>query len=114
MASRRINESEAPRSRRPPATTPESREHQLVSLATDVAEQQMRDGTASAQVVSYYLKLGSTREKLEQERLRNENKLLVAKVESLESNVRMEELYADAIKAMTSYAGLEAPDDAED
>ena len=114
MASRRTNEPEPPRTRRPPATTPESRENQLIALATDVAEQQMRDGVASAQVISYYLKLGSSREKLEQERLRHENELLIAKTENLESSARMEELYDAAIKAMSTYAGREVPDDIED
>lgn len=114
MTSRRTNGPEEPRTRRPPATTPESRELQLISLATDVAEQQMRDGTVSAQVVSYYLKLGSSREKLEQERLRHENELLVAKTEQLASSARMEELYGEAIKAMSTYAGQEVPDDIED
>lgn len=114
MASRRTNEPEAPRTRRPPATTPESREHQLISLATDVAEQQMRDGVASAQVISYYLKLGSSRERLEQERLKHENELLIAKTENLASSAMAEELYEKAIKAMVSYSGQEAPDELDD
>lgn len=104
MASRRISESQAPKSRRRPATTPEGRENQLVSAAIDLAERQIGDGTASAQVLTHYLKLGSTRERLEQERLRNENELLKAKVDQLASAARVEELYADAIKAMSTYA----------
>lgn len=95
-----------PRGRRP-ATTPEGRENQLVSLAVDLAEQQMVQGTASAQVISHYLKLGSTREKLEQERLTRENELLQAKVEQLASSKRVEELYEDALNAMRTYAGNE-------
>lgn len=95
-----------PRGRRP-ATTPEGREGQLVSLAVDLAEQQMTQGTASAQVISHYLKLGSTREQLEQERLRQENELLKAKVEQLASSKRVEELYEDALNAMRTYAGQE-------
>lgn len=90
---------------RPPATTVEGRENQLVSLAVDLAEQQMREGTASAQVISHYLKLGSTREQLEQERLANENQLLRARVEQLQSSKRIEELYDEAINAMKRYAG---------
>lgn len=88
-----------------PALSVEAREGQLVSLAVDLAEQQLRDGTASSQVITHYLKLGSTREKLERERLIEENKLLKAKTEQLQSQKRVEELYADAIKAMKSYAG---------
>lgn len=88
-----------------PALSVEAREGQLVSLAVDLAEQQLRDGTASSQVITHYLKLGSTREKLERERLIEENKLLKAKTEQLQSQKRMDELYADAIKAMKNYGG---------
>lgn len=96
-----------PRSKpnRPPATTPEGRENQLVSLAVDLAEQQLAEGVASAQVITHYLKLGSTREKLEQERITQENELLRAKVESMASVKRIEELYETALNAMRSYAG---------
>lgn len=88
-----------------PALTPESRENQLISLAVDLAEKQLQEGTASSQVITHYLKLGSTRERLEKERLEEENKLLRAKTESLQSQKRIEELYADAINAMRKYSG---------
>lgn len=110
MAARRINNepSDKPvRARRPPATTPEARENQMVALAFEVAEKQMREGTASAQVVSHYLKLGSTRERLEQQRLMREVDLLEKKAESMESARRVEELYEEAISAMRTYAGQE-------
>jgi hypothetical protein len=77
----------------------------MVSLATDLAEEQIRQGTASSQVITHFLKLGSTRERLEQERLEHENQLLAVKKEQIESQQRIEELYVDAIKAMRSYAG---------
>jgi hypothetical protein len=93
--------------RRPPAPTPEGRENQLVALAVDRAEQQLRDGTASAQVITHYLKLGSTRERLEQERLAHEVELLAAKREALASQHRVEELYTEAINAIRSYSGQE-------
>lgn len=93
--------------KRPPATSFEGRENQLVSLAVDLAERQMREGTASAQVISHYLKLGSTRERLEQERLSQENELLKARVDAMASAKRVEELYMQALNAMRSYAGLE-------
>jgi hypothetical protein len=96
-----------PASRRP-ATTLEGRENQLVALATDLAEKQLLDGTASAQVISHYLKLASTREQLEQERLRGENELLNAKIEAMASAKRVEELYESALNAMRVYAGQEA------
>ena len=98
------------RPKRPPATTPEGRENQLVSMAVDLAEKQLADGTASAQVITHYLKLGSTREKLEQERLAKENELLQAKVESMASVKRIEELYETALNAMRTYAGQEIDD----
>ena len=105
MSSQKRNKNQ----RRPtrPAMTPEGRESQLVSLAVDLAETQMRDGSASAQVISHYLKLGSTRERLEQERLSRENQLLEAKVEALASAKNVEELYSKALSAMRSYSGQE-------
>lgn len=92
---------------RRPSTTPEGREQQLVSLAIDVAERQMMEGTASAQVITHYLKMGSERERLERERLAQENELLKAKVEQLASAKRVEELYAAALDAMRTYNGQE-------
>lgn len=105
MASRRVTGDDSKTTRRRPATTPELRENQLISMAYDVAEKQMRDGTASSQIVSHFLKLGSTREELEKERLRKENLLAEAKIKSLASAERMEELYGEAIAAMRGYAG---------
>ena len=101
------------RPKRRPAQTEENREGQLVSLAMDLAERQLQEGSASSQVIQHYLKLGSTREKLEQERLRRENQVLAAKVESMLSAKRVEELYEAALNAMRSYAGqpLESFDD---
>lgn len=90
---------------RRPASTPEGRENQLISLAVDLAERQLVDGTASAQVVTHFLKLASTREKLEQARLQNENLLLSAKIEQIASGKRIEELYETALKAMKTYTG---------
>lgn len=94
-----------PRRSRRSATTDENREKQVVSLAIDLAEKQIQEGTASSQVITHFLKLGSTRERLEQDRLRRENELLTAKVESMASARRVEELYAEALNAMRSYAG---------
>jgi hypothetical protein len=102
------------RTRRPPATTPEARENQLIALAVDLAEQQLAKGTASAQVITHYLKLGTTRERLEQEKIRNDNLLTAAKIQNLESNTRIEELYADAIKAMRRYQGEPEEDQHEE
>jgi len=95
---------------RQPAVTEEGRENQLVSLAIDLAERQLTEGTASSQVITHYLKLGSTREKLEQERLHRENLLLDSKVDMLASAKRVEELYETALNAMRLYAGRDAPE----
>lgn len=99
----------SPKSR--PALDPEAREQQMVSLAVDLAEQQLRDGTASSQVITHYLKLGSMRERLERERLEEENKLLKAKTEQLKSEKRSEELIEEALKAFRNYAGQGDPDE---
>ena len=88
-----------------PALTPEARENQMISLAVDLAERQLQKGTASSQVITHYLKLGSTRERLERERLEEENKLLKARTEQIQSMKRVEELYEEAIKAMRNYSG---------
>lgn len=106
----RRRRSEPEKSRHRPATTPEGRENEVVSQAIDLAEQQIRDGTASSQVITHFLKLGSTREQLEQERLRHENELTKVKIESIESQKRVEELYKEALDAMRSYSG-ETPDE---
>lgn len=99
---------------RKPATTPEGREHQLVSQAVDLAERQIRAGTASSQVITHFLKLGSTRERLEQERLEHENELTRVKIEAIESQKRVEELYMEALTAMRSYAGELPPPEFDD
>ena len=104
MATRRKQDDDQ-KPRRRPATTPEARENQMVALAVDLAEQQMRAGTASSQVISHYLKLGTSREKLEQEKLARENKLLEAKSDAIASAKRVEELYVTALNAMRTYAG---------
>jgi len=101
------------RTKSKPATTPEARENQLVSYAHDLAEKQILEGTASSQVITHFLKLGSTRERLEQERLEHENQLTQVKIQALESQARIEELYVNAINAMRNYAG-EAPPPEED
>lgn len=94
-----------------PALTIEARENQMVSLAVDLAEQQLRDGTASSQVITHYLKLGSTKERLEKEKLERENELLRAKTESLQSLKHIEELYENAMISMQKYKGIADIDD---
>lgn len=94
-----------------PALTPEARENQMIALAVDLAEQRLIDGTASNQLVCHYLKLGSTKERIEKEILEKQKELIDAKTENLRSAKRVEELYADALNAMKNYSGQ---GDAED
>lgn len=97
-------EVEKPKRQRP-ATTLDGRENQMISLAVDLAEKQLREGTASAQVVTHFLRLGTSRERLEQEKLQKENELLQSRTEQIASAARVEELYTTALNAMRSYAG---------
>ena len=87
------------------ALTPDARENQLVALAVDLAEQQIRDGTASSQVITHFLKLGTAKERLEREKLEQENALLRARTEAIQGEKRSEELYLKALKAMQVYSG---------
>lgn len=88
-----------------PAFTPEARENQMIALAVDLAEKQLREGTASSQVITHYLKLGSTKERIEKEILEKQKELITAKTENLQSAKRIEELYTEAIGAMRRYQG---------
>lgn len=97
----------------PPVTTPEAREDQMIVLAIDLAEQQLREGVASTPVITHYLKLGTEREKLEREKLRAENEALKAKTEQLMSSQRSEEAYNKVMEAFAKYSGhhIEEVDD---
>lgn len=88
-----------------PALGEEARENQLIYLATKLAEQQLIDGTASSQVITHYLKLGSSKERIEKEILEKQKELITAKTESIQSSKRSEELYERAIRAMRRYSG---------
>lgn len=107
-----LNTNNKPKNIRP-ALTPESDENQMISLATDLAKQQLIDGTASSQVITHYLKLGTTVARLEREKLEKENKLLTAKTEALQSQARNEELMAKALKAFRTYSGQGDSDDTD-
>lgn len=97
-----------------PALTPEARENQLIYLATELAEKQLRDGSASSQVITHYLKLGSSKEKIEKEILEKQKDLITAKTEALQSSKRIEELYTEAIHAMKKYNGNNYEDEEDD
>jgi len=96
------------RTQRAPAETPEDRENQLTSLAYDLAEKQLREGTASSQVITEFLKRGSTRDRLERVKLKAEGELLETKRILMEAQRESESLYAQAIDAFRAYSG-EAP-----
>lgn len=94
-----------------PAITPEARENQLIFLATEQAEKQLREGTASSQVLCHFLKLGTEKYRLEREKLKAENELMIAKKMHLESAQRTEELFNEAIKAFSKYRGHSSESD---
>lgn len=83
-----------------PAANPESRENQLISLATNEAEKRIRDGSASDTLLSHFLRLGTQKEKLEKEILEKQKNLLDAKTESIKSTKRFEEIYQKALESM--------------
>lgn len=111
---RTVPSTETSQSRRKAATTPAGRESQMISLAERLAENQLRDGSASAQVITHYLKLGSSREQLEQQRLAGEVNLQVAKIEAMGSTQRLEEMYSKAMDAFRGYQGRPAEEPNED
>lgn len=98
----------------PPASTPEGRENQLIAMAYDLAEERFRKKTASAQEVTHFLKRGALNAKIELEILEKQKELLTAKTEAIYSSKRVDELYAQAISAMRSYAGDPEHNDDED
>lgn len=93
------------KSTRAPAKTQASREKQMTALAVDLAEKKLLDGTASGQIILHYLKLATTKENLEKEKLQAENELLKAKANAIKSTKNSEELYKNALDAMRSYSG---------
>lgn len=103
----------SPPSDNDPGENLEARENKLILLATNLVERRLREGTASSQEVVHFLKLGTTRERLEQERLRNENSLTKAKKENLDSERHKDELYQQALDAFRSYSG-NGPEDEDE
>lgn len=91
--------------KRPPATTPEARENQIIAMAYDLVEKRIREGTASSQETTHFLKIGSTQARMEKEELAKKIELITAKTEAIQSAKRIEELYSDAMKAFSVYSG---------
>ena len=103
-----VMQNERPKLR--PAMTEEGRENQLIALAHDLVEERLRNGTASSQETVHFLKLGSQKSKLELEKLKKENELLVAKTEALKSAKRSEELFEEALRVFGTYSGHDVED----
>lgn len=101
-------------SKRKPATTPEEDENECINLAMRLAKKQLEEGTASSQVITHYLKLGSSTERLEKRFKEKQVELMEAKTEALKSAKNIEALYTDAIKAMRSYSGQPEPEEREE
>lgn len=97
-----------------PAMSPEARESQMIALAVDLAEKQLLEGTASSQVITHYLKLGTTKERIEREILEKQKELIEAKTENLQSAKKIEELYTEALNAMRHYSGQDNRDSEDD
>lgn len=94
-----------------PALTPENRENQMIAYAIDLAEKQLKDGTASSQVITHFLKLGSTKERLEKEILEEQKKLVAAKTKNIQDADKNEELYKNALRAFRGYSGQDNYDE---
>jgi hypothetical protein len=107
---RKVANTDVPARRTRPPITAEAREREMIALATDCAEEQLRNGTASSQMICYYLKLGSAKERIEREMLEEQKKLLVAKTESLEAAKKAEEDYEKVLAALRSYNGIDDED----
>lgn len=104
---------EKPVRKSPPASTPEGRENQMIALALDLAEKRLRNGTASAQEIVHFARLGTTSAKTEREILEKQAELITAKTESIRASRRVDELYAEAIAAIRSYGGNPGGDNNE-
>lgn len=105
MASRRVDNAETSKPRRTRAISPEARENQLVALAYDEAERQIKSGEASSQIISHFLKIGSTREKLEKQLIAENVEVQKAKREAMAAAQRIEQVYSEALDAMRQYNG---------
>ena len=95
----------------PPAATLEGREDQLINAAMELVERRIHEGTASAQETVHFLKLGSVRNQLEQDKLRNEVEVLRTRVKEMESRKDSGEMYEKALRAMRGYQGLDEPEE---
>lgn len=113
MAKRKATDSPETPTSLPPALTLEGRENQLIAATYDLVEKRILDGSASSQETTYFLKAGSSKMRLELEHLREENKLLRAKTETLQAQRSNEELLSKAMQALRGYRGEDEGEDDE-
>jgi hypothetical protein len=111
MAKAKIVSSSEKAQKRRPALSPEAQENRMISYAMDLAEKQLMEGTASSQVITHFLKLGSTKERIEKEILEKQKDLIEAKTKAYAASDEIKELYANALKAMKTYSGQDDSDD---
>lgn len=105
MARRSVHDEQLPSRRRSPAKTPEERESQLISKSLNLIEKQIEDGSISSTVLAIYAKASTERDRLEKDRLRNENEVLKKKVESMEAAIDVKNLLEDALGVFRGYSG---------
>lgn len=96
------------------ARSPEARENQLINLAYEEAEERIRNGTATSQLLTFFLKLGTMREQMEMERLRSDLRVAEAKIRQMDSQNNLEEMFTKAINAMKRYGGEDEGDEYDD
>lgn len=108
---KKVNVSNEPVKKLRPMLTPEARENRMISLAMDLVEQRLQDGTATSQETTHFLKLASAKSQVEVEKLKLENELIKAKTRAVSSAESAEKLYADAIKAFQRYSGSGGDED---
>ena len=104
---------ETPETAMRPPIIPANRVQQIGNAALNLAEKQILEGTASSQVITYFLKAISEKERLENERLVEENKKLRAQTEAIEAAKKSEELFAEAMRAFKGYQQTDISEEGE-
>lgn len=114
MAKVKAPSSSQPKTKKRPPLTPEAKENQMISLAMDLVEQRLIDGTATSQETTHFLKLATSKAKLENKLLEAQTEMAIAKKEALKAQQRSDEMFAEAIKAFKSYSGQGGSEEDDD